>query len=656
MSIASEITRITGNIADAYTAANSKGATMPVTQDSDNLAATIATISSGGSSAVISAVTVVPSTSSQTITASSGVNGYSPVNVSAVTSAIDSNIVAGNIKNGVTILGVTGNYTGGGGGDTIGWTPRYLHPDGYLMLSPVEPDFTGVKEVEQSALTCAFINNVAATYVVNMSDVEHLSGSSACQSAFENSSITGVNLSSLNYVRGTRPCSSMFASCSSITNADLSSLVTIQGSYACYEMFDSNSSLSAINLPSLVVIANATGNNAAQYMFYKCSSATTLNVPNLAWVGLYGATTEVTYCLSNAFAGCTGLSAASFPKLGVIGGNNAFANAFSGCTSLQELSFPSLYNVSPANCSGFSNMLKNVSGCTVHFPSDFESTLSGTTVYNNGFGGTNTTILFDLPAANGKLDLSGIKEATYYEEFAGAFVNASTTQSIDLSGLEKITGYRSCANMFGGSLSSVTKIDISGLLSVEGDANGCAQMFCGLSSVPSVSFDSLKKLNAYYAFVEMFADSTGLFKDVYFPALRDLYNQDVSSNNVMQFYDMLLNVDGCTVHFPINMMPVLQYHSDVIARFGGTNITIAYDLPSTYIYTGVNGVEYERNPKYDNINAATPVVALRVNGTAVNSTTYYVMYNPVTVDIEVGDTIYSDAACTVAVTTISSRA
>ena len=47
MSIASEISRISGNVADAYTAANAKGATMPMSQNSDNLASTIATIQTG---------------------------------------------------------------------------------------------------------------------------------------------------------------------------------------------------------------------------------------------------------------------------------------------------------------------------------------------------------------------------------------------------------------------------------------------------------------------------------------------------------------------------------------------------------------------------------------------------------------------------------
>jgi len=59
---------------------------------------------------VLDSKTVNPSTSVQTVTSSE--DGLSQVTVNAVTSSIDSNIAAGNIKDGVTILGVTGNYTG----------------------------------------------------------------------------------------------------------------------------------------------------------------------------------------------------------------------------------------------------------------------------------------------------------------------------------------------------------------------------------------------------------------------------------------------------------------------------------------------------------------------------------------------------------------
>lgn len=78
----------------------------------------------------ITSLTVTPTTSQQTITASSGVKGYSPITVNAVTSGIDSNITAENIKKDVTILGVTGTYEGGGSTPTL---YRYLVNDLEMM-------------------------------------------------------------------------------------------------------------------------------------------------------------------------------------------------------------------------------------------------------------------------------------------------------------------------------------------------------------------------------------------------------------------------------------------------------------------------------------------------------------------------------------------
>ena len=56
--------------------------------------------------------TITPTTSQQTVTAGEGYDGLGTVTVNAVTAAIDENIVAGNIKSGVAILGVTGSYDG----------------------------------------------------------------------------------------------------------------------------------------------------------------------------------------------------------------------------------------------------------------------------------------------------------------------------------------------------------------------------------------------------------------------------------------------------------------------------------------------------------------------------------------------------------------
>ena len=62
--------------------------------------------------------TVIPTTAAQTITPTSG-KYLSKITVEAVTSSIDSNIVAENIKKDVTILGVTGTLESGSNGTPI---------------------------------------------------------------------------------------------------------------------------------------------------------------------------------------------------------------------------------------------------------------------------------------------------------------------------------------------------------------------------------------------------------------------------------------------------------------------------------------------------------------------------------------------------------
>lgn len=57
--------------------------------------------------------TATPATAQQTISPDSEYDGLSSVVVQAVTSAIDANIVPGNIKQGVSILGVQGSLSAG---------------------------------------------------------------------------------------------------------------------------------------------------------------------------------------------------------------------------------------------------------------------------------------------------------------------------------------------------------------------------------------------------------------------------------------------------------------------------------------------------------------------------------------------------------------
>lgn len=95
-----------------------------------------------------------------------------------------------------------------------------------------------------------------------------------------------------------------------------------------------------------------------------------------------------------AFAACLGIENFVFDRLGSVLGSSNLARAFFGCTNLRVLSFPSLRE---AGESTFSNMLLGCSDVMVHFPSNLQAVIGEWDDVINGFGGTNTTVLFDLP-------------------------------------------------------------------------------------------------------------------------------------------------------------------------------------------------------------------------------------------------------------------
>jgi surface protein len=277
----------------------------------------------------------------------------------------------------------------------------------------------------------------------------------------------------------------------------------------------------------------------------------------------------------------------------------------------------------------------------------------------NGFGGTNTTVLFDLTPVT-TLDLSHIVEIADRDMFSSAFNNFSATMtSVDLSSLKTISDYQSCYYMLSNNV-NLANVNISSLRTISGPY-ACNYMFYGCTAITSIDLSSLETVSFYgscrymfqnctglssvnlssltnitnaYGCADMFSGCTGL-TDIKFPSLKTVYDNQVFSN-------MLANVTGCTVHFPSNMS---SYDFNV----GGTNTTVLYDLPATVTLTGADTKTYERNPKYD---TATALGWYEV-GTDRFTTQ---VYTSGTTDPAVGDTIYSDSACTNAVTTIDSIA
>jgi len=100
-------------------------------------------------------LTVNPTTSSQHLVPSAGYV-YSDITVNPVTSAIDSNINAGNIRDGITILGVLGTYTGS--------TPQNITTFNALAIANVTEfiaeDFLGMQEISDNIMYNFFTLNM----------------------------------------------------------------------------------------------------------------------------------------------------------------------------------------------------------------------------------------------------------------------------------------------------------------------------------------------------------------------------------------------------------------------------------------------------------------------------------------------------------------
>ena len=143
----------------------------------------------------------------------------------------------------------------------------------------------------------------------------------------------------------------------------------------------------SFSLPSNVT---SIGDNSLQYALWNCTNLTSVDLSSVTSIGESG--------LRQAFYGCTSLTSTGLDSVTSID-SAGLSFTFNNCTGLKSLSFPALNSNSFGSYTNqFNGMLDGVTGCTVHFPSNLESVISDWVDVTRGFGGTSTTVLFDLPA------------------------------------------------------------------------------------------------------------------------------------------------------------------------------------------------------------------------------------------------------------------
>lgn len=199
--------------------------------------------------------------------------------------------------------------------------------------------------------------------------------------------VESISFPDLETINGSGVLRGIFEQCSSLVEINFPKLRIIDGEKSpMYQAFYNCTNLTEVSFPMLTHI----GSSALYYAFQSCYNVRSISFPELVSIGASG--------LYQAFERNV-VTSVSFPKLSSIKGSRVFYMTFASCTSLVDLSFPSLNSDSFGTFKDqFNYMLSGVTGCTVHFPSNLQSILGSWSDVISGFRGTNTTVLFDLPA------------------------------------------------------------------------------------------------------------------------------------------------------------------------------------------------------------------------------------------------------------------
>lgn len=423
MSIASAIQTKQQQVANAYTACNGKGATMPATQDLTNLATCIGSISSGSTPTLITKNITANGTynassdnadgySSVTVNVSGGggypTGNYYVMNDGSIQPLYFYNVSLKNSEGTVTKNHVCFMPDFTTMGDLTETGKAYTYPSltpedlteysinagganfDNATLSDLLIPVDEVKQINLSGITgyAYFYFSFPSSLFASLESIDLSNATSCClDNLFSlNNTIKTADFSGFTELSIIYSMRAVFKS-SSLENLDLSSLTTVSGVQAMYQICQACTSLTSVDLSSLTTVS---GVKALCQAFYNCIGLTGIDLSNLTTVSGSDALYQAFYK--------TAVLSVTFTSLTTLSGSRALGSIFAQ-SSITSLSFPALTSTSFGNYTNqFNLMLRQVTGCTVHFPSNLQSVIGSWSDVTRGFGGTNTTVLFDLPA------------------------------------------------------------------------------------------------------------------------------------------------------------------------------------------------------------------------------------------------------------------
>ena len=288
--------------------------------------------------------TITPTIEEQVVFPDDNYNGLNKVTINAVTNEIDENIKSENIKNGVDILGVTGNYVGSK------YAPRYIS---FYRYRGTELD------EELANLDTSNINymNYMFNYCSNLKslDLSNFNTSSVTDmnNMFNNcGSLTSLDLSNFN-TSNVKDLNGIFDNCQRLTTLDLSNFNT-SSVINMSRMFNNCGSLTSLDLSSFDTSSVTNMNN----MFAYCQRLTTLDLSNFN-------TSSVTNT-GNMFNSCRSLTSLDLSSFDTSSVTNMY-QMFNSCavlTDIKELNADNIINLSSAfsSCGRLANFggLKNL--------------------------------------------------------------------------------------------------------------------------------------------------------------------------------------------------------------------------------------------------------------------------------------------------------